>query len=203
MLWYNTQYPESNWIADWQGIVARYRGNPYVIGADLRNEPRAPATWGGSATTDWHAASERGGNAVLAVNSGLLIFVEGVNYAGDLSGVATLPVQLNVSNQLVYEAHDYGFDYSNGFTSYSNYVSTITPKWGYLVTGAKLQRSGFGDFGSCNRVKYIVSTGSRWPTGGLSVPGDKDIFAEQALPIIPLSLVHGDRFEVGTGAASE
>jgi len=139
-------------------MVTRYRSNPYVIGVDLRNEPRAPATWGGSATTDWHAAAERGGNAVLAVNSSLLVFVEGVNYAGDLSGVATLPVQLNVSNQLVYEAHDYGFWYSSGFTSYSNYVSTITPKWGYLVTGANPQPLWVGEFGTCNNANTCVTS---------------------------------------------
>lgn len=157
-LWYNSQYPQSNWIADWQGIVQRYQNNPLVIGADLRNEPRSPATWGGNASTDWHAAAELGGNAVLSVNPHLLVFVEGVSYAGDLSGVATLPVQLNVANQLVYEAHDYGFWYSNGFTSYNSYVSTITPKWGYLVTGANPQPLWVGEFGTCNSANGCVNS---------------------------------------------
>jgi endoglucanase len=157
-LWYNSQYPESSWIADWQMMAQRYQGNPWVIGTDLRNEPRSPATWGGSSSTDWHAAAERGGNAVLAINPNLLIFVEGVNYAGDLSGVASLPVQLNVANQLVYEAHDYGFWYSNGFTSYSNYVSTITPKWGYLVTGSNPQPLWIGEFGTCNSANTCVNS---------------------------------------------
>jgi len=157
-LWYNSTYSQANWIADWQTMAQRYQSNPWVIGADLRNEPRSPATWGGSASTDWHAAAELGGNAVLAVNPGLLIFVEGVSYAGDLSGVATLPVQLNVANQLVYEAHDYGFWYSSGFTSYSNYVSTITPKWGYLVTGANPQPLWIGEFGTCDTANTCVNS---------------------------------------------
>lgn len=155
-LWYNSDYPQANWIADWQAMAQRYAGNPMVIGADLRNEPRSPATWGGSASTDWHAAAQTGGNAVLSINPNLLIFVEGVSYAGDLSGVANLPVQLNVSNRLVYEAHDYGFWYSNGFTSYSNYVNTITPKWGYLVTGANPQPLWVGEFGTCNNATNCV-----------------------------------------------
>src|SRR5208282_102415 len=92
-LWYNSSYPEANWVADWQTMATRYKSNPGVIGVDLRNEPRSPATWGGASSTDWHAASELGGNAVLTINPNLLIFVEGVNYAGDLTGVATLPVQ--------------------------------------------------------------------------------------------------------------
>jgi endoglucanase len=164
-LWYNSTYPEANWIADWQAMAQRYANNAMVIGADLRNEPRSPATWGGAASTDWHAAAERGGNAVLAVNPALLIFVEGVNYAGDLSGVATLPVQLNAPNQLVYEAHDYGFWYSNGFTSYSSYVSTITPKWGYLVTGSNPQPLWIGEFGTCNSGNNCVSSNNSTDLG--------------------------------------
>ncbi|MDR3754186.1 MAG: glycoside hydrolase family 5 protein [Terracidiphilus sp.] len=156
-LWYNGSYPESSWIADWQMLAQRYESNPWVIGADLRNEPRSPATWGGSSTTDWHAAAERGGNAVLSVNPSMLIFVEGVNYAGDLSGVASLPVQLNLANRLVYEAHDYGFWYS-GFSSYSAYVNKITPKWGYLVTGSNPQPLWIGEFGTCDSANTCVDS---------------------------------------------
>lgn len=158
-LWYNSQYPQANWIADWQGMVQRYQSNPWVIGADLRNEPRGTASWGGGSSTDWHAAAQLGGNAVLSVNPNLLVFVEGVNYAWDLSGVSSLPVQLNVPNQLVYEAHDYGFWYS-GLTSYSSYVSTITPKWGYLVSGSNPQPLWVGEFGTCNTSDACVDSNS-------------------------------------------
>lgn len=158
-LWYNSQYPQSNWVADWQTMAQRYVSNPLVIGADLRNEPRSPATWGGSATTDWHAAAELGGNAVLGANPNMLIFVEGVSYAGDLSGVKNLPVQLNVANHVVYEAHDYGFWYK-GFSSYASYVNTITPKWGYLVTGANPQPVWIGEFGTCHSADTCVNSSS-------------------------------------------
>jgi|SRR5271165_1588694 len=163
-LWYNNQYPQTSWIADWTGMVTRYKSNAWVIGADLRNEPRVNATWGGNSATDWQAAAELGGNAVLAVNPNLLIFVEGVNYALDLSGASSLPVQLNVANQLVYEAHDYGFDYS-GLTSYSDYVSNITPRWGYLVTGSSPQPLWVGEFGTCNTASTCVSSGSSSDNG--------------------------------------
>jgi endoglucanase len=165
-LWYNSQYPQASWIADWQTMVQRYQSNPWVIGADLRNEPRSPATWGGSAADDWHAAAELGGNAVLSANPNLLIFVEGVNYAGDLSGVASLPVQLNVANQLVYEAHDYGDWYSaSTLTSFSAYVNTITPKWGYLVTGSNPQPFWIGEFGTCNTANTCVASSSNGDNG--------------------------------------
>ena len=163
-LWYNTAYPETNWIADWQGIVARYDKNPWVIGADLRNEPRGTATWGGSAATDWHAAAQRGGDAVQTIDSHMLIFVEGISYAGDLSGVASLPIVLNTPNQLVYEAHDYGYWYS-GLTSQSNYQSIITPKWGYLVTGSNPQPLWIGEFGTCNTANTCVSSTANTDNG--------------------------------------
>jgi len=156
-LWYNSRYSEANWLSDWAGMAARYAGNPLVVGADLRNEPRVSATWGGAAATDWHAAAERGGNAILAVNPHLLIFVEGTNYSLDLSGAAGLPVVLNVQGQLVYEAHDYGFDYS-GLTGYSDYVNRITPRWGYLVTGANPAPVWLGEFGTCNSNSVCVAS---------------------------------------------
>lgn len=157
-LWYSSTYPEAAWIADWQGIAGRYKDNPLVIGADLRNEPRTTATWGGDATTDWHAAAERGGNAILGVNPHLLVIVEGVGYALDLSGVTGLPVRLSVPNQLVYSAHDYGFDYSS-LTSYADYVSRITPQWGYLVTGNPDAPLWLGEFGTCNSAVSCVVSG--------------------------------------------
>lgn len=163
-LWYNSSYPETSWISDWEGIVQRYQSNPYVIGADLRNEPRGTATWGGSASTDWHAAAQRGGDAIQSVNSNLLIFVEGISYAGDLSGVSSLPVSLTVGNHLVYEAHDYGYWYS-GLTGKSNYESIINPKWGYLITGSNPQPFWIGEFGTCNTASTCVSSSSNADNG--------------------------------------
>jgi endoglucanase len=154
-LWENAAYPEANWIADWQNITQRYANQPYVIGADLRNEPRINATWGGSPSTDWNAAAVRGGNAVLAVNPNMLIFVEGVNYATDLSGAAALPVNLNAPNRQVYSAHDYGFDYS-GLASSADWVDQITPRWGYLIHGPAPQPFWLGEFGTCNTSDSCV-----------------------------------------------
>jgi endoglucanase len=150
-LWYNADYPESKWIADWQGMVRRYKNVPQVIGADLRNEPRADATWGGNAATDWHAAAERGGNAVLRISPNLLIFVEGINYAADLTGVAQLPVQLNVPNRLVYEAHDYSF-YHNGLQSESALFQALDQSWGYVTTPGQTYTAPIwvGEWGNCH-----------------------------------------------------
>jgi endoglucanase len=135
-LWYTGTYAESNWIADWKNLVARYAsytdasGNPVVIGVDLRNEPHN-ATSGGACWTgdgnaggcplsnsahNWPGAAQRAGNAILGVNPNLLIFVEGVDeysndwgwWGGNLEGAQANPVTLNVAHRLVYSAHDYG-----------------------------------------------------------------------------------------------
>jgi hypothetical protein len=85
-----------------------------VIGFDLHNEPHS-GVWGGGGATDWARAAERAGNAALAVNPNLLMFVEGVesyqgqNYwwGGNLMGVKDRPIVFKVANQLVYSPHDY------------------------------------------------------------------------------------------------
>jgi len=119
-LWFTQAYPESAWIADWQMLAKRYANDPTVLGMDLRNEAHNAnsngACWGCGGPNDWRFASERAGNAVLAINPRLLIFVEGVDayendfywWGGNLEGVRTAPVRLKVPNQLVYSAHDYG-----------------------------------------------------------------------------------------------
>jgi endoglucanase len=82
-LWYTGNYPESAWTADWQALATRYASNATVIGMDLRNEPHnansGGACWDCGGVNDWHLAAGRAGNAVLAVNPSLLIFVEGVD----------------------------------------------------------------------------------------------------------------------------
>jgi endoglucanase len=116
-LWYTDHVSEQRWIDDWTMLAVRYRGIPTVIGADLDNEPHGAATWGdGNPSTDWRAAAERAGDAVLQANPDWLIFVEGIEHQGDdwywwggnLSLASQFPVVLSDPNKLVYEAHDYG-----------------------------------------------------------------------------------------------
>jgi endoglucanase len=155
-LWYNPRYPEARWIADWKAMAARYRHDPLVVGADLRNEPRGAARWGGAPATDWHAAAERGGNAVLAVNPNLLVFVEGTSYAADLSGVDSLPVVLDVADRVAYEAHDYAW--FEPHASYAEWVHAITPRWGYLADGPHAQPLWIGEFGTCHTAPSCVAS---------------------------------------------
>ncbi len=105
-LWYTSDYPERNWIADWEFLIERYQsfkdpgGNPIVIGVDLRNEPftmvrglPTGSCWTGDTTTggcpasdtahNWPQAAGRAATAILNINPNLLVFVEGVDcYSG-------------------------------------------------------------------------------------------------------------------------
>lgn len=102
--WYlpgDPYYTEQRVIDDWVMLASRYKGTA-VIGADLWNEPKYPCSWGsGNKTTDWNKAAERIGNAILGVNTDWLLFVAGVNYAYDVSGAASHPIQLSVRNKVI------------------------------------------------------------------------------------------------------
>jgi endoglucanase len=191
-LWYTSAYPESAWINDWKNLVSRYAGfkdasgNPIVIAVDLRNEPHLIANgshtgscWTGdssttgcattNATQNWPAAAQRAGNAILSINSSLLVMVEGIDcYSGDcdwwggnLEGVSSHPVVLNVAGRLVYSAHDYGPSlfpqgWFNGSTSFSTLSSVWNKFWGYINSG-HIAPILVGEFGTSNNTSDIES----------------------------------------------
>lgn len=181
-LWYTPQYPESSFLADWVTMARRYAVNNVVIGADLRNEPHASASWGtGNPATDWRLAAQQAGDAVLAVNPNLLVIVEGVQYfgsspsywwGGNLMGVAGAPVLLqfpsgtSARSQLVYSAHDYGPDncgtgcpWFNPATTYDSLRATWEQYWGYITDDPTQPYAApvwVGEFGTCD---YQITCG--------------------------------------------
>lgn len=123
-LWYTPEYPEQAWLDSLRSLTARYRDEPFVIGYDLRNELRSALLpiptgtserftpdWGsGDNDTDWAAAALRGALAVSEKDPKALLFVEGLNFATDLSGVRSggrLHKHPELHGRVVYEAHDY------------------------------------------------------------------------------------------------
>jgi endoglucanase len=159
-LWYTDAVPEERWIADWVMLAQRYRGEQALLGMDLHNEPRGPATWGsGDPTTDWNLAAQRAGNAILAVNPYVLIFVQGVERSGDdwywwggnFLGARAVPVQLSVPGRLVYSPHDYGPGvYAQPWFEAPDYPSNLPAiwdaHWGYLAK-EQLAPVVLGEFG--------------------------------------------------------
>ncbi len=135
---YSSKYSQTSqmWQTDWVTMAQRYRDNPAVIGADLRNEVRTARlgdtylpsfpNWGQGGDNDWHRAAQDAGNAIHGVNPDLLIIVEGINWRGIanilgivpdcwmggrpvLAPIKKLPIRLEQSNKVVYSAHQYHF----------------------------------------------------------------------------------------------
>jgi len=190
-LWFTAAFPQSNWIADWQALAMRYsdpkftfNGNPTVIGMDLRNEPHLSpgnkgACWTGDSQSNgcpttspqnWPVAAQLAGNAILAINPKLLIFVEGNDcyngtcgwQGGNLIGVKTNPVMLSVPNQLVYSAHDYGPDlfqqpWFNSSTTPASLNNIWNLYWGYISAGGTAP-VWLGEFGTTNSAVDVQST---------------------------------------------
>ena len=164
-LWYTGSYSEARWISDWQMLASRYNGNDTVIGCDLHNEPHGAATWGdGNTSTDWRLAAQRAGNAILGINPHLLIIVEGIEHVnndyywwgGNLEAAGSSPVQLNVTNQLVYSPHDYPASvYNQPWFSAPNYPNNLAAvwntHWGYLIS-TNTAPVLLGEFGTKNQT---------------------------------------------------
>jgi hypothetical protein len=112
--WHTDSYPTHKWEEALLKITTRYLDEPMVVGNDLRNEPRGLLMqWDRSVPgmeLDWKYAAEKMGKAIQAVDPTLLIIVEGLNFANDMSGIKRSPIKLDVPNKLVYSAHYYSWE---------------------------------------------------------------------------------------------
>ncbi|KAI8912434.1 glycoside hydrolase superfamily [Gorgonomyces haynaldii] len=104
-LWYNEQYDEETFFKTWELLASRYRSNPLVVGADIRNEVRPVVSgknmkipyWGSQRywilkpiqvvapiagfhleLADWEKAAQTAANRILAINPDMLISVGAV-----------------------------------------------------------------------------------------------------------------------------
>jgi endoglucanase len=187
-LWYNDEYPETSWLADWEAIARRYRTQPWVVGADLRNELRNGAAWGGTdPKLDWHAAAERGGKAVLAGNPRLLVMVEGPEYSTNFAGFDKLPVKLPLEHRLVYSPHAYSPE-GHSFADYEELKQTYDARAGFLLHAEPAVPLWIGEFGTCQDlncgansawfrlfIRYLeeneLLSWSYWPLNGTQSSG--------------------------------
>ena len=105
----------AKFLANSVALAKHYAGNSTVIGFDLANEPASAGqiNWGQGGPTDVHAMYTQVGNAMQAVDPGALIIAEGPEEwsgpapgmpagfgEGDLSGVASMPVALNIPSKV-------------------------------------------------------------------------------------------------------
>jgi len=161
-LWYSAEYPEEKWLEDWRTMVKRYKRQPWVIGADLRNELRSGTQWGGSDPLhDWHAAAERGGNAVLDENPDLLVMVEGPEYSTNFTGFDKLPVVLKIAQRVVYSPHAYApAAGQHQFASYEDLKEAYDARVGFLLHSEPGVPLWVGEFGTCQTMECAGN--GRW-----------------------------------------
>ena len=152
-LWYSEDYSEDQWLDDWAMMARRYRNNPAVIAADLRNEVRIAKLRGtilpnvpnwNTGPNDWRQAAERAGARVLEENPNMLVVVEGINFPRNhLRGVYSEPIRLPVAGHLVYSAHNYGFiaptisGPTYGAMDEEAFRAQVSAEWGNVTTAAQ------------------------------------------------------------------
>lgn len=128
---------EEEWIQHWEAVMARFLDDPYVIGADLRNEVRG--VWGTMSWDRWATAAELAANRLLRLKSDWLMVVGGTESGNDLSGARSRPVRLDVPERVVYSAHVYawsGWGSMEGRFSkraYPSFVRAMQANWAYLI----------------------------------------------------------------------
>ncbi|GAB2544446.1 glycoside hydrolase family 5 protein [Nocardia heshunensis] len=122
---WNSGQDTDTWVNDWAFMADRYKSDPGVIGADLRNEVRRDTwdnpNWGLGDSHDWEAAAHQAADRILKdANPNLLVMIEGVNWSGiptDLTwhqrpmlrDLKSLSETLVRSHKLVYSVHFYGY----------------------------------------------------------------------------------------------
>ena len=168
-LWFNDRWPAAKFTAAWQEIARRYASNPLVAAMDIKNEPRhatvggnalGPA-WGTAVETDFAAMYATVGNLLHKIDPQLLIICEGLNYAGDLTGVASHPVQLARPGKVVYSMHDYSWSSHPEGQSQSAYFQQMTKNGGYLLTEGKAP-VWVGEFGDNASALSSPGGGGTW-----------------------------------------
>jgi endoglucanase len=152
-------YSLARWLADMRTLATLSRTYTNVVGIDLTNEPHL-LTW-----SAWRDLASQGGQAVLAVNPNITIWVEGVANASASSGfgvnwgenlfeagaIPGIP-----ANRLVYSPHVYGPSVApQSYFSAANYPANMPGIWDALF--GRLVGQGFtvisGEFGG----RYVTT----------------------------------------------
>ncbi len=147
-LWYDDTFSEAQVLQSWDILMDRFAGQWNVMGLDLKNEPRDPASWGYNDTsTDWNQAAERIIQHIAGYYPSFtgLFFVEGVAenadsptsnsyshwWGGNLEGIHWYPISTGDSGwdeRVVYSPHTYGPDvYDQSYFQYSSGFPTNLP----------------------------------------------------------------------------
>jgi endoglucanase len=113
--WYSDQYPAEKIIQAWRNIASRYKSNPGVFAADLKNEPHGAMTW-----DLWMDGAAQISRAIHEVNPNMLLVIEGVSdakytsgkwggfWGGIVKGALSKIPDPSLVSKFVYSPHAYG-----------------------------------------------------------------------------------------------
>jgi len=146
-------YSLSRWLADLRTLATLSKTFTNVVGIDLDNEPHG-LTW-----STWSSLASQGGQAVLAVNPNVTIWVEGVGNASASGGLGANwgqnlfeagPIPGVPANRLVFSPHSYGPSVAaQSYFSATGYPANMPAIWDTLY--GHLVGQGFtvipGEFG--------------------------------------------------------
>jgi len=151
---------DSNSITFWQQVAAKYKGDGRVM-FELYNEPQIIPwnVWRNGGTVDgWNAAGmQQLYDAVRGAGAENLVFIAGINWAFDLSGVASNRIS---GNNIVYVTHPYD---ENG-KQQNNWDSAF----GGLTSTDPVMATEFGNTMSCDTsyvqklIPYMDAHGMSW-----------------------------------------
>jgi endoglucanase len=153
-------YSLDRWLTDMRTLATLSKTYTNVVGLDLTNEPHL-LTW-----SAWSNLASQAGQAILAINPNITIWVEGVgnastnggfsaNWGGNLVQAAAIPGI--PANRLVFSPHTYGPSVAVlDYFSASNYPANMPGIWDTLF--GHLVGQGFtvieGEFGG----RYVTSS---------------------------------------------
>ncbi|KAL3635629.1 hypothetical protein CASFOL_020176 [Castilleja foliolosa] len=111
------------WLKGLIEVARTYKGNSAVVGMSLRNELRGKR----QNVPNWYKYMEQGANTIHQENPDFLVIISGLSFDNNLSFLRRRPLNLNLNNKLVYEAHWYTFGIAN-WTAQTNKVCSVITK---------------------------------------------------------------------------
>jgi hypothetical protein len=177
-LWWNDNWSYATFLSTWQTVATAFASNPYVIGYDIKNEPRQALiggkwyypTWGnGVTTTDFLWMYNQVGPAIQTIDANALLFIEPC--VTNLDSLQQHQVTPKTANTVVYSSHNYPFNASKNMTlaSFNNYQNN-TIIGGTINPGRAWQAPYWmGEFGMLNTSTALL---------GVGTPGNESAAAE-------------------------
>ncbi|KAG8375040.1 hypothetical protein BUALT_Bualt10G0058300 [Buddleja alternifolia] len=102
----DASFDPTEWLHGLALVARMYKSNPAVVGMSLRNELRGDR----QNEADWYKYMQDGATTVHKESPDFLVIISGLDFDTNLRFLKTKPLQINLDNKLVYEAHWYSFD---------------------------------------------------------------------------------------------